>query len=890
MANLRANFTIISKIMTSRFFSLFLFLSCVSTSVIYLVVCTPPLAARQTLASLSTEAILEKAKLVTVKVKVGKTTGSGILIERKGQVYTVLTNRHVVNHGKTYQIQTLEGDSYEAKLIARGEKNDLAILEFRSDRNHETAPLSSSLRGGDRVFAVGFPFDRDELILSAGQFSLKPNLPLQHGYQLGYTSQIQAGMSGGPIFNSAGEVIGINGRSANPILPNYQFQDGSFPNEEQQQQMMSLSWGLPIENLAEVLPSVASAFSSDSHSLEAEKSSVKNTVKNNTESQLEEAETEEEREEIPKLKGIPKSINKIAEKITVRIDSPDSNGSGVIFARDGDNYYVVTAKHVVKDELDYQIITEDEKVYEINSSEIQRFENSDLAIVSFTSKKNYQVAAFSNYDLGLNNEFWVFVYGWAKFEAEPEPYLTVGKVAGKETGIFLVKDDGSFDETRGNELVYTNLSARGMSGGPVLDTNGRVIGIHTSAEGERYRLTNRLQLGFSLGVPIGTFLESEKLQLLTQSHNLEIQTIKERADIVPFFRPNLSQESLDSIPTNILKSPDSKGSEAEWVNYGNQLWRISRYLEAVEAYDKAIAKETNLYQAYYGKGLALYDLGNYEDASQAFGRAIDLKPDFYPAWYRQSLSLLNMRRYSQALSTIEKTIALKPENTILYALKGEALQNLSQYDEAISSYNRAIAKTNNSLILTRRSSIYRILGKYDLSLKDLDRAIKYDPRYTEGYINRSLTYYQLGDYQQALINLNHVIGSIDRQEPRAFLARGFVYQKLEEKSQAQADFVRAFNLYSQEKTLEEEGNEINLQANRYNQLNTDFDHFMQLDTVEPNIHFGRGVTYLLLDNKQQAIDSFNQAQELFQTQQDEFGRDWTEKIIVQISEDLSATK
>lgn len=879
--------------MTSRFFSLFLFLSCLSTSAVYLVVNTSPLAARQ-IAPLSTENILEKAKSITVRVKVGKTTGSGILIEKKGQVYRVLTNRHVINRGKSYQIQTSEGDSYEAKLIAIGEKNDLAILEFSSDRHYEIASFGSSpSERGDRVFAVGFPFDRDKLRLTAGQFSLKPNLPLQHGYQLGYTNQIQAGMSGGPIFNSAGEVIGINGRSANPILPNYQFQDGSFPNEKQQQQMMSLSWGLPIENLTEVLPSVASTSLLDSDSLEAEKekSSVKNEVENRVKSpHSKEDDTEEEPEKIPKLKGIPKGINKIAEKITVRIDSPDSNGSGVIFAQDGDNYYVVTAKHVVKEELDYQIITEDEKVYEVNSSEIQRFENSDLAILSFTSKKDYQVAAFSNYDLGLNNEFWVFVYGWAKSEAEPEPRLTVGKVVGKETGIFLVKDDGSLEETRGNELVYTNLSERGMSGGPVLDTNGRVIGIHTSAEGERYRLTNKLQLGFSLGVPIGTFLESEKLQLLTQSHNLEIQTIKERADIVPFSRPNLSRESLDSIPTNILKSPDSMGSETEWVNYGNQLWRISRYLEAVEAYDKAIAKETNFYQAYYGKGLALYDLGNYEDASQAFGLAIDLKPDFYPAWYRQSLSLLNLKKYPQALSTIEKTIALKPENTILHALKGEALQNLSQYDDAISSYNQILAETNNPLILTRRSSIYRILGKYDLSLKDLDRAIKYDPRYTEAYINRSLTYYQLGDYQQALINLNHVIGSIDRQEPRAFLARGFVYQKLGEKSQAQADFVRAFNLYSQEKTLEKEGNEINLQANRYNQLNTDFDHFMQLNTVEPNIHFGRGITYLLLDNKQQATDSLNQAQELYQTQQDKFGRDSTEKAIVQISEDLSATK
>lgn len=414
----------------------------------------------------------------------------------------------------------------------------------------------------------------------------------------------------------------------------------------------------------------------------------------------EKEEKEEKEEEDIELKGIPKGINKIAEKITVRIDSPNGNGSGVIFAQDGDRYYVVTAKHVIAKKQDYQIVTEDEEVYEIKSAEIKKLGDADLAILTFTSDKNYKVAAFSDYDLGLNKEFWVFVYGWARSESKPETLLTVGKVVGKETGLFLVKDDLSLTQTNGYELIYTNLSERGMSGGAVLDTSGRVIGIHTSAEGERYRLTNKLQLGFSLGIPIATFLESQKLKLLTESRNIEINTIKERADIVPFFRPNLSRENLDSITTSRLKSPSTSDSETEWVNYGNQLWRLSRYTEAVKAFNQAIAKKTNFHQAYYGKGLALYDIGKYQKANKAFKKAIDLKSDFYPAWYRRTLSLLNLKKYSQALKVVEKTITLKPENTALYALRGEALQNLAQYHDAIDSYNLAITEDRNPLILT----------------------------------------------------------------------------------------------------------------------------------------------------------------------------------------------
>ena len=584
-----------------------------------------------------------------------------------------------------------------------------------------------------------------------------------------------------------------------------------------------------------------------------------------------------------KLKGIPKQINKIARKITVRIDNDSGNGSGVIFARNGNKYYVLTAKHVVEKDQIYNIVTNKDESYEIKPEDIIKFNDSDLAIVAFDSDKQYEIAAFSDYTLGLNKEFWVFVYGWAKSSAEPQAKLTVGKVVGKETGIFLVKDDLSFSQKNGYELVYTNLSQRGMSGGPVLDTRGRVIGIHTSAEGERYRLTNKLQLGFSLGIPIATFLDSEALKTLSLDSNLEINTIKERPDIVPFAQRTLSQKDLNSIPPNLLESPNDNSGETEWVNYGNQLWRVSRYLDAVTAFDKAIAKKTNFYQAYYGKGLALYELGNYQDASHAFQQAIELEANFYPAWYRQSLCLLNLKQYSEALTVIERAIALKPENIALYALRGEALQNMAQYDEAINSYNKAIAIDNNPLMMTRRGSIYRLLEKYDLALNDLNEAIKYDPKYTKSYINRGLVYYQLGNYQKALANFNHVI-ILNPQDLVAYLARGFVHQQLGEKTQALVDFNKAFQIYSNETENNPENNDIKIITNNYQQVATDFYNIAQLNLEEGNIYLGQGLIHLLLENKQQAIDHLAKASDFFKVEEDNFSYQLTEKLIAQIQQ------
>jgi hypothetical protein len=71
-------------------------------------------------------------------------------------------------------------------------------------------------------------------------------------------------------------------------------------------------------------------------------------------------------------------------------------------------------------------------------------------------------------------------------------------------GAVLAQSQASF--TGGYEMVYTSITYGGMSGGVVLDSQGRVIGIHGLAEGESNTDEGAIQLGNSLGVPINTFI------------------------------------------------------------------------------------------------------------------------------------------------------------------------------------------------------------------------------------------------------------------------------------------------------------------------------------------------------------------------------------------------
>jgi tetratricopeptide (TPR) repeat protein/S1-C subfamily serine protease len=188
------------------------------------------------------------------------------------------------------------------------------------------------------------------------------------------------------------------------------------------------------------------------------------------------------------------NVYKTASEITVLI-SGQNPGSGVIFARTNDTYYVLTAKHVVATPDEYQVVTSDRKQYTIDYSKVKKLPAIDLAVVQFTSNQSYPVARLGNSEQvqqGAN----VYASGWPIPEGaikQATNLITEGRIAGFQRG-----------EAEGYELLYGNATAPGMSGGPVIDANGLVIGIHGRAAGNEVSG----KVGINLGIPINLFLRS----------------------------------------------------------------------------------------------------------------------------------------------------------------------------------------------------------------------------------------------------------------------------------------------------------------------------------------------------------------------------------------------
>ncbi|MDE5124122.1 MAG: tetratricopeptide repeat-containing serine protease family protein, partial [Trichodesmium sp. St19_bin1] len=681
-------------------------------------------------------------------------------------------------------------------------------------------PKKSPISPKDTVYTTGFPYDREEVIANEGKIIQQLSKSFEGGYEIGYTNDIQKGMSGGPVLNKRGELIAINGILAYPLFgKKYIFDDGITPTEAEQELMQKSSWSIPIHTVVSQAPDMFPP-------------------------------------------GVVRENNAIARQITVFIDDideenkRDSNGSGVIIARDGNTYTVLTAAHTFTGKRSskyinqdptqfsiptktYEILTADGKCHSIERRIIRFLDeaaNLDLAVFKFTSRHNYSVAKLADYQLAAQESQWIFVSGWYPTETGISRPLNPGVLFSKETGAFNAKNSTS--QTEGYELVYTNQTKGGMSGGPILDTEGRLIGIHGRADGTNYN-GEIFYLGYSLGIPINKFLNVANLVDI-HSENLEVAINKPR---------QITDEENGEIRNHFkFDFPSEEDGANAWINLGNQIWRFFEHDYAIQAYNQAIEKDPNSALGYYAKGLAQRDRGYYtgniqyhREALKSFENAIKHQNNFYEAWREkarillvlknekaypnalndalfaidkaiklsekdvnlyvlQSNIYLAMKRYSKAKQSLDEAVIIaEDKQPMLYIYRGNILGLYQKLDEAERDFSKAIELDKNSpdIHLARASFYYNIKQNINKAEADFAKAIDLNPDYAEAYYQRGNMRLNWGKYQDAIKDYDQVI-KILPYSAAAYYQRGFAYRWLGDTSNALNDFSKAAEFYKQQ--------------------------------------------------------------------------------------------
>lgn len=155
--------------------------------------------------------------------------GSGFIISSDGYI---MTNNHVVANAEQITVRLSNRVEYDAKVIGTDERSDIALLKINA-KNLPTVKIGRSrdLKVGEWVMAIGSPFGFDHSVSVGVVSAVGRSLPTETYVPFIQTDvAINPGNSGGPLFNTRGEVIGVNAQIYS--------QSGGY---------MGLSFAIPID-------------------------------------------------------------------------------------------------------------------------------------------------------------------------------------------------------------------------------------------------------------------------------------------------------------------------------------------------------------------------------------------------------------------------------------------------------------------------------------------------------------------------------------------------------------------------------------------------------------------------------------------------------------------
>ncbi|MFM7406940.1 MAG: tetratricopeptide repeat-containing serine protease family protein [Cuspidothrix sp.] len=328
------------------------------------------------------------------------------------------------------------------------------------------------------------------------------------------------------------------------------------------------------------------------------------------------------------IASIPQQVRDIADKITVRIDGADT-GSGIIIKGEGNTYTVLTCWHVVDKRGNYTVKTGTGRTYQVNYSTVKRIGNIDLAEFQFTSNENYRPVEIGN-SSQVTAGSTVYAFGWAA----PDQVSKGREYVPLETTARVVSQP--VDEYA---LVLINTVKPGMSGGPILDEQGRLIGVSGQA-----RTDGRTGAIDFLGIPVNTYKQ--------------VASASDRNRNVP--RTNTNQQPV----TGVAVSTGTTKKAEEFFKQGEEKFEKSDYQGAINSLTEAIGLDSKYVEAYSLRGSAYSNIEDNKKATDDWQKSANL----FAAQGNNSASKRDQGRirhlskdYQGAIALYNEAIRLNPK-------------------------------------------------------------------------------------------------------------------------------------------------------------------------------------------------------------------------------------
>jgi tetratricopeptide (TPR) repeat protein/S1-C subfamily serine protease len=615
-------------------------------------------------------------------------------------------------------------------------------------------------------------------------------------------------------------------------------------------------------------------------------------------------------------------VAKIAKEATVKIESDNSQGSGEIIQQQSGQYLVLTSAHVVRgNKVKYTVVTSDNRRYPLTAEAIQTIPGVDLAVLKFTSDRQYSVPKLGDANTSTEGTT-AYVSGFPSGTEAIDVSIfsfTDGKITANSSK--PLKD--------GYSIIYSNNTLPGMSGGGVFNDRGELIAIHGKGDVDtKIQISDinpniRVKTGFNLGIPINTFQQlSTKIGLKIGTGTSIVRSDRSKVD--DFILSGFERVSKSDLPGSVVEF--TKAIERNPKLVTARFWRGSCKLlmgdtrGAVEDLTIAIALNPKKVESYMYRGSAYAKLGNATNAIADLDKAVSLSPQSDVVYGNRCALKSQLRDFTGALTDCNRAIQLNPKNGFYYSSRGSAYYQLNRFQEALSDQNTAIklspedkiryvnrglakaslgdnrgAISDYNIALKSKydavtsASIYRTRGQSKSNLKDrrgaiadFDRSLQIFASDPQTYFFRGNTYYELGNFSVAIKDFDRAI-ELNPQLAEAYLLRGVVQNDNNNPQEAIGDFDRVIQLNPNltSVALANRGiSKFNLK-DRSSAL-ADFDRAISLDLAVPKAYYYRGLIKAESGNKQGAIADLQAAAKLYLARKDDQKYQLTQKKIAEL--------
>ena len=383
-----------------------------------------------------------------------------------------------------------------------------------------------------------------------------------------------------------------------------------------------------------------------------------------------------------------------------RIEGP-IQGSGTLFKLD-QKIIVLTAWHVLKsvregEEVD--IVLTDGRIGSLDVKSIKRIGNVDMAIANVSSIKNIPEIFIATEPATAGME--ARVYGY--------PNDSSGKLVSSEGTIF---SNANIGIDQGYQMIYSMETRAGMSGGPIIDKIGNIIGIHGRGELDEFKsiYTEKVaKTRLNNGVPISYFI----LHLQGKDPTYVAEEPK-------------SIDDLNALAYRLSRTKKDGGGE-KGIMYNSTL------IEMLQALDpENLRRKFLLHGAYFRRSTINLRLNRFSEALADLDSAIASahdgeQKDLYHLKKPLIYELSGQRNL--AIEARTELIAKHPEDPRNYRLRGHGLLTSNQPRKALADFLKAIelgADTGDDYANVART--FNMLNEKENALKYIRHALNIDPQ------------------------------------------------------------------------------------------------------------------------------------------------------------------